>query len=68
MAAAVHAVLDMDYDHKDLIPEVTRVVRSTMDEVLTDLNKNKTWACAKWAKVLIPNGMLQVKEKGNVSR
>jgi hypothetical protein len=65
LIAAWNAQIDKPYERNDLIPEVTIEARATLSEFTTDVKKNKIWACAKWAKAVMPVGMIKHMEKVN---
>jgi hypothetical protein len=58
IGAAMAAQLGQKYDRDLLIPEVTRVVRSTFLEMNEDFDRSKPRACKKWGDILLPAGVL----------
>ncbi|MEY9247602.1 hypothetical protein [Bradyrhizobium elkanii] len=62
VVAAMQAQIGMEYDRADLIPEVTQLVRTMFNEMAADFDRNKKKACAKWADILLPAGMIRRKK------
>lgn len=58
---AVFAIAEMDYDRTKLIPDVTRQVRSTLEELLVDLKKGERVFCKKYGDLMISIGWLRRK-------
>ncbi|MCW2077941.1 UNVERIFIED_ORG: hypothetical protein M2193_000116 [Bradyrhizobium japonicum] len=58
---AIFAIADMEYDRSKLIPEVTRQVRSNLEELMVDHKKGNRFFCNKYGAVMLNVGWLKKK-------
>jgi hypothetical protein len=56
---AIFAIMDMEYDRSKLIPEVTRQVRSNLEELVGELRKGDRYFCKKYGAVMINVGFME---------
>jgi hypothetical protein len=58
---AIFAIMSMEYDRSKLIPEVTRQVRSNLEELMGELRKGERYFCKKYGAVMVNVGFMKVK-------
>lgn len=64
VVAAIGAIMENDYDRSKLIPEVTRLVRKNLSELLTIMNtKGKKAFCKQFMPAMLNTGFLVPKSK-----
>jgi hypothetical protein len=51
----------MNYDHSKLIPEVTRLVNSSADDLNEEVSQEKPAFCKKWGAFLSEKGLIRKK-------
>lgn len=56
---AIFAILDMEYDRSKLIPEVTRQVRSNLEELIGEIKKGDRYFCKKYGAVMTNVGFMR---------
>lgn len=61
IANAFKAQFDLPYQRTALIPEISVVVRQTLNEINDDLTRNQRQTCAKWGEILVPIGLIRRK-------
>jgi hypothetical protein len=59
---AVFAIMGWEYDRSKLIPEVTRQVRSNLNELIGELRKGDRYFCNKYGAVMLNVGFMRRKK------
>jgi hypothetical protein len=56
---AIFAIMDMEYERSKLIPEVTRQVRSNLEELMGEMRKGNRYFCNKYGATMTKVGFMR---------